>query len=272
MASGLPDYESPPVIEVAIGVQFAPIEGFSAAHTGLFWDRIRKEYPKVEEQLPLAHVVEPLDTESLPEPSKPVILQKLPQPRIWFLSESGTSIVQVQQDRFHVNWRKLESKEDYPRYDNVKQRFSSMWKKFCEFLRDEHLGSPDIDQCELTYVNFILKGSGWNEVHDVEKIFTTFAWETKEGFLPPPENVGWSMQFKMRDGSGRLHTEVQRVLTMPRREEAMRFVLTARGCPVEKEEKNIKKWFDVSREWIVRGFSDLTGRFTDKLWGRKDDR
>ena len=90
--------------------------------------------------------------------------------------------------------------------------------------------------------------------------------------MPPPENAGWSMQFKMPDGLGRLHTGVQRVLTMPRKNEAIRFALTARGCPAEKEEKHLEKWFKTAREWIVRGFCDLTGRFADELWGRKHDR
>jgi uncharacterized protein (TIGR04255 family) len=271
MSAALPDYKSPPVIEVAIGVQFAPLDHFCSAHTGLFWDRIRQLYPRVEEQAPLAHIVEPLETEFVELPM-PVVLPRPPQPRMWFLSESGTSLVQVQQDRFHVNWRKLESEEDYPRYPHVKERFFKAWREFCRFLADEHLTTPEIDQCELTYVNFIPRGEGWNDVRDLEKVFTTFVWNTKEEFLPPPENVGWSMQFRMPDRSGRLHTDVHRVLTMPRKREAIRFALTARGCPAEKEEEHLEQWFDVSRKWIVRGFCDLTGRLTDELWRRSCDR
>ena len=37
MAGELPKFDSPPVIETVLGVQFAPLPNFSTVHSGWFW-------------------------------------------------------------------------------------------------------------------------------------------------------------------------------------------------------------------------------------------
>ena len=55
----IPSYKKPPVIEVVWSVQFSKLPWLTAAHTGLFWDIIRKEYPRCEEQAPIERKDEP---------------------------------------------------------------------------------------------------------------------------------------------------------------------------------------------------------------------
>ena len=51
----LPAFDRPPVTEVAIGVQFGTIQELRQPHFGLFWSRIRADYPQVQDQPPLPH-------------------------------------------------------------------------------------------------------------------------------------------------------------------------------------------------------------------------
>lgn len=46
----LPDFDSPPVSEVFFVVYFAPLRGLRQAHLGAFWNTVRDELPRVEDQ------------------------------------------------------------------------------------------------------------------------------------------------------------------------------------------------------------------------------
>ena len=53
----LPDYESPPVIEVVCGIQINPLEKYQATVFGLFRQAISDEYTYVQEMPPLYRVM-----------------------------------------------------------------------------------------------------------------------------------------------------------------------------------------------------------------------
>ena len=95
----LPDYENPPVVEVAACVQFAPIKELAGAHLGAYWARIRAPFSRVQEQSPMAHVVEPEDLSPARGPQVE-FAHELPLPRTWFSIPNGTELIQVQRDRF----------------------------------------------------------------------------------------------------------------------------------------------------------------------------
>jgi len=266
--SALPDYVKPPVIEVAIGVQFAPLTEFSLAHVGLYWATIRETFPRVEEQVPIIHVVEP--TPGAPEALLGFqFTDKPPLPRVWFLDASGNRLIQVQRDRFLHNWRKVNPTDEYPRFPSVREAFFRFWQGFNAFLTENNL-KPNPDQCELTYVNHLKKGEGWNAMADLEKVFTTFVWRTRSGFLPGPDSAHWSLRFLLPGNRGRLHIDVVPVRVPPQNDPVIRFSLTARGRPQgEFSKENMNDWFTLAREWIVRGFADLVDKNTDALWEKK---
>ena len=53
-----PKFKRPPVAETLLGVQFAPLRSFSIPHFGLYWARIRSDYPDQEMKPPLGPEVE----------------------------------------------------------------------------------------------------------------------------------------------------------------------------------------------------------------------
>ena len=100
----LPEFEKPPVIEVVCGVLFKPLESMLAPHLGVLWDRFKAQYRTCQEVAPLAPIVERFDESPGVELA---ISDKPPLPRIWFIHESETGIIQVQRDRFLHNWKKV---------------------------------------------------------------------------------------------------------------------------------------------------------------------
>jgi len=107
-SSELPQYAKPPVVEVAISVQFNPLVRFQPVHFGLLWERLRARYPITEHYPPLGSVVEVFGAQAL----APMMLHiesvpNFPVGRCWYLTEDRQRVVQVQPDRFILNWRKL---------------------------------------------------------------------------------------------------------------------------------------------------------------------
>lgn len=146
----LPEYECPPVIEVVCGLQFAPLVQFQATALGLFWQRIRGEYPSSQPQPPLVHVVEQLDAPSAE--NAPIELTEFPPlPRMFFVDRSENWLIQLQPGRFLHNWRREHDAETYPRFPIVFERFWRAWRQFLDFCRDERIAPPgSINSSSLT--------------------------------------------------------------------------------------------------------------------------
>lgn len=262
-----PEFGDPPVTEVAIGIQFAPIQGLTLAHLGLLWNRFRDRYPRTEEHQPLSRW--PINSELLDGRAS---LQLVPVlPRLWFLNASDTELVQVQDDRFVVNWRKREG-HDYPRFEVVLDQFRSAFGDFVTFLLDEGLPEPVTDHCEVTYVNTISLGNSEKDLAAAKRYFNLFA-DRPDSFLPDPSLIAFGFTYAVTDEEGRhrgvLTVEATPVLMSEQRTPACQLRLIARGNPFQADEGGSTGFFSIGREVIVRGFSDLTSQWAHEKWRRK---
>ena len=77
------------------------------------------EYPKTEELPPLPSQIEKFGEElQQAQVSGPRLQFMDPNAtRFWFIGDPGTRLIQVQRDRFVINWRKVTGDEAYPRYE-----------------------------------------------------------------------------------------------------------------------------------------------------------
>jgi uncharacterized protein (TIGR04255 family) len=99
----LPEYQSPPVVETALAIEFASLPGWNLAHFGSLWEQFRAQYPVVEVHpaaIALNSVVQ-LD------PANPPV-------RCFFLNTDGTQLVQVRSGAFVRNWRARPGRSEYP--------------------------------------------------------------------------------------------------------------------------------------------------------------
>lgn len=268
----IPSFKNPPVVETALGVAFAPLEGLGILHLGLFWQDIRQSFPKQQAQPPLALEMESYGTVGQLQPPPPFQVELLtaPEARGWYLSGDDHQLVQLQQGRFIYNWRKIEPNNEYPRYEAyVRPAFERNWETFLSFLNREGINSPEIVQCEVTYVNHIPKGEGWTDVNDWQRVFTIIGTTRAPKFLPVPETLRFNYIYLMPDKNGRLRVTAQHAVRQADGKEIIALTLVARGKPASSNLADIVNWFNDGREWIVRGFTDITSDAMHATWKRE---
>ena len=147
-------------------------------------------------------------------------------------------MIQLQRDRFILNWRKVRPTDVYPRYkQTVRPRFEREWLKFKEHLTEFGMGTPDIQQCEVTYVNDMVHGDGWDTVGDMPKLFSFLKAVEGHKFLPPLETINCSGSFLVPNEFWKTTLN----LHLPRTAddtELLQFRLTARGRPESSSDLN----------------------------------
>ena len=269
----LPDFQSPPLVETVLSLQFQPLQGFRSVHVGLLWQQFRDTFPLIEEHLPLSVACETFDVPS-PGQVEVTIEEKPPLPRVCFLNESETELIQIQTDRFIHNWRKGgRVSAPYPRYESVRAKFRDEVRRFQEFLSDEKLGQVVVNQCEVTYVNHIEPCKAWRRLGQIEGVLRT--WTARgRSFLPEPEGGRIEQRFMIRRDSGgplgRLHTSLTSAWKAEGQHPILVLTLTARGSPIGQGIDGAFAFLDLGREWIVKGFTELTTTDMHRVWGRID--
>ena len=268
-----PEYEAPPVVEVVLSLQFKKLPGLQVPQLGGLWQRFRREFPVTEDKPPIQRIKESF------EPPKPAAIQweidtEPVPPRCWFKSRDGSEMIQVQQDRFIFNWQRTEEGGDYPRYSHVRERFEQNFAVFLSYAKNLRIGPIEIDQCEVTYVNHLFAGQGWKRHGQIDRIFAFWSGRHSDRFLGEPEDVKaqWRYQILGDDGApcGRLNASVEPRTKPGDERPLLRFVLTARGAPIGEGPEGALRFFDLGREYVVRGFTSMTSKRMHKIWERTD--
>lgn len=268
MTTTLPSFDAPPVTETVLGVEFAQLAKWSIPHFGLFWSRVRDEYPRCEVKAPLAQQEEKFGEEQramLGFRSIQFELLQQPEVRCWFHDASEHRLLQVQPDRFIHNWRKQGAPDVYPRYEKIRSIFEREWARFREFVQVEDLGPLAVHQCEVSYVNHLEQGREWNSLTELPEMVTF--WKGCASTHPAPESVQAVASF-VRD-STRLRIQLQHAIRSTDLKEIIVFTLSARGRPQSTEPSAIVRWMDEARSWIVKSFDELTTPKMHQIWKRR---
>lgn len=263
------DFDNPPVVETLLGVQFVPLRGLSLPYIGLYWGEVRTAYPSQEVKPPLVPEIEEFPASPLTQRVSVQVTSE-PDARCWFIDSTSTQLIQIQRDRFVRNWRKGEPPNDaYPRYDRLRPRFESDWLNFLRFLERENLGQPEVNQCEVTYINHIELGAAWRSLGEPHEVLRILGSPGPREFLPEPEMVLLNARYAVPDGKGRLHITAQPAIRRQDAKEVMQLTLTARGRPSSSRLEDILAWFELGHDWIVHGFEDITTLKMHEIWGKR---
>jgi uncharacterized protein (TIGR04255 family) len=243
-------------------------------YIGLLWERFKADYPNVEEQGPINPTFETFGALQAAPPNSIQLMPFDQMARFWFVSESQNELVQVQRDRFIHNWRARRPEDQYPRYEALRTKFESEILKFEEFISESKLGSIQINQCEVSYINVIGPDLDDDATKNIDKIFTVWREAYSDKYLKHSERSRFTASFLMQDTpesppDGRLHVSVMPSLRTFDQAPVLRLTLTARGKPRDESIGAALDWIDRGRETVVRGFASITTKEMHKIWGRK---
>lgn len=269
----LPEYDTPPVVEVAMGLHMSFLHNFDVARLGYFWGGTLKDrFPYVEQRPPLAPVLEEVHA-TLAQQSVVINLGEgpAPIPRTVFVSEDRTRALQVQQDFVVYNWKKGD--QPYPRYSRVKSEFLELVRQLSDFVASEDIGLLRPLQCEVTYVNHIAPGAVWSSHGDASRVVTMTC---------PPEPDSWldsltGIEVHQRHDlmwpdlafAGRIHIKFQTGYRLPDNEPIFALAITARAKPRAGETllESVEPLFDREHEQVVRAFASVVTMDLQKEWG-----
>jgi uncharacterized protein (TIGR04255 family) len=269
LPKNLPEYRKPPVVEVAISVQFEDLEGFQPLHFGLLWERFQERYPKTEHHPPLPSRVELFGARGQQQATLSM-QSEFPVGRTWFQSADGLRLIQVQRDRFTLNWRKQDTDAEYPRYETLKAEFRAELDSLLSFVSEHRLGEFTPTQCELTYVNHIPIGQGWSQLKELSQVVSLCGGDSRDQFLPDLEGTRllWHYRFEEQGSPlGRLYVQLQSALQSDQRP-VLVLQLVARGEPIGDGLMGTLAFADRAHEWIVRGFTAITTERMHRIWER----
>jgi uncharacterized protein (TIGR04255 family) len=275
--TALPAFESPPVTEVVVSVQFEPLPKFAIPQMGLLWQRFRAQYPRTEQHPALPSVVERLGIRSAMEPQFRFEVECEPTVRLWFLNEAGNQLVQVQGDRFIRNWRRVPNSDGpYPRfYNSILPRFTEDYRAFCSFLQDEQIGQPSVNQVEVSYINNIVMSDAWRAHADLGRMFRGWSCDPLTDHTLEAINLraSYLLQDTAGDFVGRLHAVIQsgyRSEAGASEDEAVFvFTLTARGRPLGEGEQGMLAFVELAHREIVVAFEKMTTNEAHAIWRKK---
>lgn len=262
----MPEYTAPPVVEVALGTAFQPIQRMGIIELVDLWREYFAELSEVEEQPRLQMPIERFDVVEAPTISFEV-MSVAPMPRLWFHDKEGTRLVQLQNNWFARNWRKLETTERYPLYPAQRKAFKADLRHLADYVRTKGLGDIAPTQCEITYINHILGA-------DVASVLNLIDDEGR-GDMPSPEATNFAAQYVMKTGGepvGRLHLQAVSGRSKASGEALVVLTLTARGRPIGEGFDGVFAFLDLGREWCDRAFDAVTRTEMQQQWGRRRGR
>lgn len=277
-SDGLPTYDSPPVVETILGVQFDAIEKLSTPFLSLFWSCLRDDWPIVVEAPYLESKFERFGTGHPWSDLRFQFKEGHPPIRLQMKNRALDWMIQVQNSRLHVNWIGYEGDPEkaYPRYHSVREQFESALGRFREFIDGEDLGDITPNQWEVTYVNHIPIGSVWNSPHDW-KFMRLLGDGDVLSMIVDFEAFQGGWRFALPDDRGRLHVSWKTAKRRdPDNSEQQQDIIvleqTARGRLSEDCDANgIILGLDTGREAIVRSFVQMMNDDANQYWGFKDE-
>ena len=269
----LPEYALPPVVEVALAIEFEQPVKFRSPDLGRLADAW-SGWPVVEERSVLPPMDPPGDDDDLLDDLLGALIgDDDPPPRLWLQNHAGDGVVQIQHDRLVVNWRKGDAGGLYPRYDAVREQLQDAWGRVTAVCTELDLDQPIPSLCEIQYVNHIASDYGWTAPKDTEVLMVPWRGLGTSKFFA----ANHLTQFRVHshfpeDREGWLTIDCWTSHSSPSDPDdyspVMSLNLTARGRAESGDFKSALDFFDVAHRWIVEGFTAITTSEAHKIWKR----
>ena len=255
-------FENPPVNEVVVATYFNPgLSDLRSEHIGLFWEKIKGEFPAVSQQFPVGIGLDVIADEPFP------------MPRYWFTAGNEINLIQIQRNAFIFNWRRR-GDGAYPQFHkNIKPTFDKYYGLFDEFIRTEiNIADPTIDLCELTYVNVLERCEFWTGPQDTTKVIPSFS-------IPAPgidvsESPGFNCNFTYSVSTDlQLNIGIRSAVKTQQQNAPVLIFEIKTSVRFERVAKSrADEWFERAHDTIIKSFLGMTSRdIQDRLWKPVED-
>lgn len=263
----LPSFDAPPLNEVVVGVQFASLPDYDFRFVSQAYGAFRTEYPHVSEQpyLPPQYEVFGGGVSSLQNKIEfgPAPVQN----RTWFASDSNDHLLQLQSDRFMLNWRAtaVGVSSSYPRFEPILEKFLGSFSAL-EDLSSLALGSRlQLSQAEVAYINLI----PLDDFDDATEWLTTLSAYPSDGLESISLATGKIVRDEAERPVARLHTQVQTVYWGAYGEKkGLHITLTVRGAVSSQGLSMLSEFLLNARATIVSEFALITSNSAHQFWKR----
>ena len=253
----LPDYTHPPLTEVVFGVAFKNISSFKVPHIGAYWNKIHEEFPNCEQRPPFA-------SSSNEGNDWPV-----PLPLIWFISDDYSHLIQLQNGYFYLNWRRQSEETEYPRFENLKNKYFDYLSGFVSFLEESDLENIQLTNFELTYINHIHYNHLMKSPKDIGEIFPDINWKSENHDISPDPTPQAKFNFELTDNLGQMQISIKPAQRAIDGFSLYVMEINVKGTVEDNNLEKAKNWFNESHEWIIKSFADMTSEQAQReLWGR----
>jgi uncharacterized protein (TIGR04255 family) len=264
-------FGSPPVIETALSVQFNTLAGFTAAHSGWFWKEYveklgdSEEWKQVVEAPKIPEVFERFGVDDVwIQPSLRVV-PGVVSSRVQIIRRDGERMIQMQDNRFILNWRKQASA--YPSFQTLLPEFRNMLNAFESFCLEAGFGKPVYNLWEVVYVDQVKKGMMWDSARNLDRIFPALTPPSVSAHYAPPsddETISADWRFSLANRRGRLYVQVRQARLQQSNEEVIQLTTTARG-PVS-DAQSWEQGLDFGHEALRETFLAITSTEAQELW------
>ena len=247
-------FHSPPVFETALAIQFDELEAFRATHFGLFYERLASRFPIVEDH-PRA---EPI-IERFPQRPRQIRfgIKELRGPaRVFFRDkQDGALLLQLQPDRFGLNWRRASRNERCPDFSQNGPIFVAEFAEFARFCEEKGLGALRPNLCEVVYVNHIFPSSDESVIECMENVLANVKLTHCDNNLPNPELAAFHRVYPIADQKGRWYAEAG----LGCHEEEGDFVaLKIAARILHKDGEDVADNIQLAHDFVVNGFVAVT--------------
>ncbi|MGK9042772.1 TIGR04255 family protein [Rhizobium sp. SA279] len=255
------DFSSPPLDEVVLGVQFTPLNAYSTVNAGDVWRLFSSEFPIVSEQVRLQPQFEVFG--GIPQGELQINFGPDLRNRLWFIAEDDSHLLQFQDDRLLINWRRRTSGMAYPHHEKMSALFKEYLLRLETYVRSDFKGQLEINQAEVSYIN-IIPSTDLNKIGEFLKIFNLDIVEVESISTVFTEVIA----SETKQPVGRLIHEFQTVWSMDGKNKAIRWTLTFRGKPPKDNIDSAIEFISFGRELIVNRFCAITTDKAHEIWGR----
>src|SRR5260370_22950371 len=132
------------------------------------------------------------------------------------------------------------------------------------FSQKNGLNRPEVFQCEVTYVNHLVRGREWESYNDLAKLLKPFAPRAPVSsagrlytFLPEAAAVSLNVGYHFVDTGVSLQISIQSAIRKQDGAEVVQMTITAKGAPRSNSDSSFGEALDSCHDAVILGFDDV---------------